>query len=54
MDEKYTEIFIKGDNTYAVVLPDGKKKDMSREDIIAKEADALKDVAAKTAGRKGR
>ena len=54
MDEKYAEIFIKGDNTYAIVQPDGKKKELYGADIIERNSESVVDAVAKAAGRKGR
>ena len=54
MNEKYAEVFIKGDNTYALIQPDGKKKDLYGAEIIEMNAESVVDAVAKAAGRKGR
>ncbi len=54
LDEKYAEIFIKGDNSYALIQPDGKKKEMYGADIIERNSESVVDAVAKAAGRKGR
>ena len=54
MDERYSRIFIDAENLYAVKMPDGEKLHILGEDIIAKENSALKEIAQRTAGGRGR
>ena len=54
MDETYTEIFIKGDNTYSLVQPDGKQMKLTGAEILEKNADSIVDEVVKAASRKGR
>ena len=54
MDERFAEIFIRNDNSYSLVQPDGKQIKMSGAEIIDKNAESIVDSISKTAGRKGR
>ena len=54
MDETYTEIFIKGDNTYSLVQPDGKQMKLTGAEILEKNVDSIVDEVVKAASRKGR
>jgi len=52
VDENSAEIFIKTDNTYQLIKPDGKKTEISGAELIEKNSDAIKDAVK--AVRKGR
>lgn len=54
MDERFAEIFIRNDNSYSLVQPDGKQIKMSGAEIIDKNAESIVDSISKAAGRKGR
>lgn len=54
MDEKYAEIFIKSDNSYTLLQPDGNKQQITGAGIIAKNGESVVDAAVKAASRKGR
>ncbi len=54
MDDKTANVFIKGDNQYSVIKPDGSKTEMSGKDIIATSFSEAKEAATKALSRKGR
>ena len=54
MDERFAEIFIRNDNSYSSVQPDGKQIKMSGAEIIDKNAESIMDSISKAAGRKDR
>ena len=54
MDEQYAQVFIKGDNAYSLIQPDGKQLKMSGAEILEKNEATVASDIAKAAGRKGR